>query len=268
MNDVRPSSPPGWLPDPVGRHEYRYFNGQTWTADVADGGQRFVDPLGVLPTPAGSAPVGHAGSRVGGPFQHSGATPPGNGMATAALVCGIGGMLIAWIPFVVVLGIVLGVLGVTLGYQGVKRSSLNGAGRGRATAAIVTGGVALALSAVGIWLSILTISEIADFTSPGLHRSAIAECEVNEGIVTTSGTVTNLSATIQDYTIFTTILLETNDASREAEEFTIPITLDGVEADQTAEWQAIETTRLAYDTCVTSIDVYGPFPFGIEIAKP
>ena len=37
--------PPGWYPDPARRHEYRYWDGAVWTAQVADRGQAGVDPL-------------------------------------------------------------------------------------------------------------------------------------------------------------------------------------------------------------------------------
>jgi hypothetical protein len=33
-----PPVAPQWAPDPVGRHEYRYWNGTRWTAQVADAG--------------------------------------------------------------------------------------------------------------------------------------------------------------------------------------------------------------------------------------
>jgi hypothetical protein len=36
----------GWNPDPTGRHEYRYWNGGTWTDDVSDNGVASVDPVG------------------------------------------------------------------------------------------------------------------------------------------------------------------------------------------------------------------------------
>ncbi len=35
----------GWNPDPTGRHEYRYWDGGTWTADVSDNGVASVDPV-------------------------------------------------------------------------------------------------------------------------------------------------------------------------------------------------------------------------------
>lgn len=37
------SPPPGWYPDPSGRHERRWFDGSSWTADVATGGGRSLD---------------------------------------------------------------------------------------------------------------------------------------------------------------------------------------------------------------------------------
>ena len=39
------SSNAGWHPDPMGRHELRYFDGSSWTEHVADGGVTSTDPL-------------------------------------------------------------------------------------------------------------------------------------------------------------------------------------------------------------------------------
>ncbi|MCU0271268.1 MAG: DUF2510 domain-containing protein [Acidimicrobiales bacterium] len=36
---------PGWYPDPSGRHEVRWFDGENWTASVADQGVAATDPL-------------------------------------------------------------------------------------------------------------------------------------------------------------------------------------------------------------------------------
>ncbi len=48
-----PSPAPGWYPDPLARHEHRYWDGATWTDDVADQGVAGSDPLGPPPpTPA------------------------------------------------------------------------------------------------------------------------------------------------------------------------------------------------------------------------
>jgi hypothetical protein len=37
--------PPRWHPDPAGRHQYRYWDGTSWTADVSDYGAQTIDPL-------------------------------------------------------------------------------------------------------------------------------------------------------------------------------------------------------------------------------
>jgi hypothetical protein len=35
---------PGWLIDPSGRHEHRYWSGSEWTEHVTDGGVPGIDP--------------------------------------------------------------------------------------------------------------------------------------------------------------------------------------------------------------------------------
>ena len=44
---------PGWNPDPTGRHEYRYWDGQDWTDDVSDDGVTSVDALDAAAPPGG-----------------------------------------------------------------------------------------------------------------------------------------------------------------------------------------------------------------------
>ena len=39
------SIPAAWHPDPTGRHEYRYWDGERWTDHVADQGQASIDPV-------------------------------------------------------------------------------------------------------------------------------------------------------------------------------------------------------------------------------
>ena len=64
---------PGWNPDPSGRHEYRYWDGGSWTDDVSDDGVTSVDPV------AGGA--GRSGrrrrpDRRWAPSTHAGLAPP------------------------------------------------------------------------------------------------------------------------------------------------------------------------------------------------
>jgi hypothetical protein len=43
------NTPAGWHPDPMGRHQFRYWNGLAWTDSVADDGQQSADPLSQAP---------------------------------------------------------------------------------------------------------------------------------------------------------------------------------------------------------------------------
>ena len=46
-----------WHPDPTGRHEYRWWDGQQWTDQVADYGVIGVDPV-MATTPTATATAG------------------------------------------------------------------------------------------------------------------------------------------------------------------------------------------------------------------
>ena len=60
--DVAPAEA-GWIADPTGRHEYRYWDGSAWTDNVSDGGVTSVDPIPMDPAPAQtSAPSEPAGA--------------------------------------------------------------------------------------------------------------------------------------------------------------------------------------------------------------
>ena len=37
--------PAGWEPDPTGRNEYRYWDGQAWTEHVSNGPVQASDPI-------------------------------------------------------------------------------------------------------------------------------------------------------------------------------------------------------------------------------
>jgi hypothetical protein len=41
----------GWHPDPSGRHQLRYWDGQAWTANVSDDGQQSTDAFTATPPP-------------------------------------------------------------------------------------------------------------------------------------------------------------------------------------------------------------------------
>jgi uncharacterized protein (AIM24 family) len=56
-----------WLPDPEGRYEYRWWDGQNWTDQVSQQGQ-----VGVAPLAGGAGAPQHAGAQHQGPQQRAG----------------------------------------------------------------------------------------------------------------------------------------------------------------------------------------------------
>jgi hypothetical protein len=229
-----PPAPSGWFPDPLGRHEHRYFNGSTWTSDVADGGQRSVDPFGTTPGPAAGA-----GS---------------NSAATGAVVMGSIGLALAWIPFIVVIGFVLSVLAVIFGIRGLGRARLTGNGRGAAMAGTIMGALGIAASVVGVILSVMVWNEVIAFAEPGPVRTEITSCTVDGRRVDVEGTITNLDDERHDYTLFVEL-----GGRREI------VAVDDVGIDETVEWATAITARSDDVECEPDVTVQGPFPYGIEV---
>lgn len=230
-----PQLPSGWFPDPLERYDHRWFNGTSWTSDVSIDGRLTVDPLGTAPSPAGSS-----GS--------------GNGIATAALVCGLVGIAIAWIPFLVVGGIALGILGIVFGVKGLRRSRTAGRGRGPAITGIIGGIVALLLSIVGVVLSVVVVREAIAFIEPGPRYVDDVECTIDGREASVTGTITNLDDERHDYTVFVTV-----------ENVTRYVEVTDVEPDEVAEWGVrLDGSFRDLDVCDPDIIVNGPFPFGIE----
>ena len=81
-----------WHPDPTGRHQYRWWDGQEWTDQVADHGVIGVDPvLAAAPTAAltaagAAAPWPAAGAPVAAPVAGGYAAVPAMYVATGPVV--------------------------------------------------------------------------------------------------------------------------------------------------------------------------------------
>lgn len=75
--------PPAWHPDPTGRHDHRWWDGQRWTEHVADAGVAAVDPL---PDAGGEqdATAGDAATSGGGAATAGGAAAAAGGAGAAA----------------------------------------------------------------------------------------------------------------------------------------------------------------------------------------
>lgn len=149
--DDTPTWPPGWFPDPTGRHDHRWWDGAAWTAHVADAGVAGLDPLEGGPR----APVAAAPAAAAAPVTPGAArTEP---LAVAALVVGIVGLALALVP---VIGLVPTAVALALGVVArgrVRRTTRRGSGL--ATSGIVLGAVGLVLSAI---VTITTVTVIRE----------------------------------------------------------------------------------------------------------
>ena len=188
------------------------------------------------------------------PGYHDAGDQRGNGIATAALTCGIIGTLVAWIPFIVVVGITLGVLALVFGIKGLRRSTTAGSGRGVAIAGIVMGGLTLLISVFGVVLSVMLFRAVADFIEPGPVNADVTACVADGRDATVEGTLTNESRIARDYTVFVTVDDEADI-----------MTFVDLAAGETVEWTARIRTPTVIDECRATVVVQGPFPFGIEI---
>lgn len=199
------------------------------------GGQRFVDPLGTSPTPGTTGPTG-------------------NRSATAAMVCGLIGVVIAWMPIVVVAGIVLGILAVVLGAKGLRQSKSSGSGRGKAITGLVTGVITLGLSVIGVWLTVDVFGEVIAYVEPGPRLVDDVVCTVGSREANVTGTITNLDDERRDYVVFVTVERTTRYAE-----------IADVEPDETVDWSVrLDGSFRGVGDCEPDIVVNGPFPYGIE----
>ena len=73
-----------------------------------------------------------------------------NGMAIAALVCGVLGIIGSFIPVVMYFTAVLAVLGIIFGVMGMKKAKQLGSGNGLAVAGLVLGIVGTVFAIIGI----------------------------------------------------------------------------------------------------------------------
>lgn len=229
-----PSTPSGWFPDPLDRYDHRYFNGTAWTSDVSADGTRYVDPLGSRP----SIPEPQRGNRP----------------ATSAVVMGSIAIIIAWIPFVAIVGGVLAVLALVFGVRGLRRSRVDGVGRGPAIAGIVMGAVGLAATVIGVVLSVIVLRAVIDYVEPGPNITEVTSCTADGQDVRVEGTITNRSGDVRDYTVFVELDRTT--------EFAI---VEDVAAGDSAAWSVDLTIASATGNCDPTTVVQGPFPFDVVV---
>lgn len=105
------SPPAGWFPDPLHRHELRYWSGAAWTEHVSDGGRGGIDqlttpsPLSTTTASAWATPAQAPGPAAGPPgvAQVTVTAPAAPGPRTGLILAGVFGMLAVALVAVLVL---------------------------------------------------------------------------------------------------------------------------------------------------------------------
>lgn len=241
MTDEAATSTAGWYPDPIGRFELRFHNGREWTADVSTAGQRYVDPAGIAPDRA---------------------PPPegGNGLATASMVLGIVAVSIAWMPFLVVAGVITAILALVFGVVAHRRAAHTSVGRSRAIAGLVLGACALVASMIGLALTVIALDVYDDFVNPAEHEARITECVLSGSRVVVTGEIDNRDQATASFTI--AVEVHPASGSRNAAELHGTVTDVAAGATETFELQR----QVPFDDVECSItQVRGPLPFGIDL---
>jgi hypothetical protein len=204
-----------------------------------------VTPSGApppVPPPTPAAPTGPT------PPPAAGQAGPSNGIAVAALVCGI-------LTFVC-LGPIAGILAVIFGFIGLGKAKETGVGRGMSLAGIILGLVGTILSIFVIVILIVAAADSADdiagSADPDAFELQTERCEVDEfGFATFNGTIENTSRDEKNFTI---------DAEfRNADNNNVIETSSDIVFDlapgATAEWSVTTPTNNATQVTCRVVDV-------------
>lgn len=241
------TSPSAWYPDPTGRFEFRWFNGENWTADVSSGGVRSVDPLGAY---------------AAGPYRSPApAATPRRGMAITSLVLGLVGVGLAWLPFVVVIGVGAALTAIALGAVAMRRVSIGTGGGARAAmAGVVTGVLALVLATVGVAATREAMEEIDRYANPGPFTIELTGCRLDGATAVASGTITNDSvAQVRNYVIRVSIRRSSTE---------LALARTDVTALRAGESATFTVSAFVGDIAPEQLrcrvdEVTGPLPFGL-----
>ena len=181
MEPAPPSA--GWHPDPTGRFDFRYYNGQRWTSDVSVAGQRFVEPAGTAPA-----------TNLDPAYRR--------GLSLASFCVALVSFVLAWLPFVFVLGILGAITALVFGVVARGRIRRQQAGgKGFVTAGMVLSVAALLASVAGFALTRVVVRELDDYLEPGPYEARIVECNLDARLVTLEGSITNLDDEERSYTV-------------------------------------------------------------------
>ena len=190
----------GWYPDPTGRFEFRYFDGETWSAEVSRAGRQFVDP-----------PSGHAPRQPQAPWQQPQAPwqqavvaprQEGNGLAVTSLVLGVLACVFGLIPFLFLLVFLLALLAIIFGAIGASRRS-DGTRSKMAIAGLVLGLIGVTAGVLGVMIIKVWVDEttksLNEIFSTVTFEDATETTELTEGEAADSQPVDVLGDPLEPY---------------------------------------------------------------------
>jgi hypothetical protein len=172
---------------------------------------------------------------------------PSNGLATASLVLGIIGTVLALIPVIGVMGAVIGGIGLVLGIFGLLAAKKRGAGKGKSIAGLVLGAAAIVVFLLVSAATVAAVDTAVKSVDKGIadrtDTSAATDVSDNDEIkdaklgkpvkdmfgVSVKVTITNSSKNKSDY--LGTVVFES--ANGKTQYGTGPLLVDGLEPGQT-----------------------------------
>ena len=240
----RDGGPQGWFPDPYGRFELRYFNGQRWTGDVSTRGHQLVDAQGAgvwtPPTP-------------GGP-------PRRRGLAIAAFVVAVSAAATGWMPLVFGASAVAAVVGLVLGILALRKArTQDGYGRDLAAWAIALSVAAVPICVAGFFFTRYVVQQIDRYDDPGAYTLSPGSCTLTSGVAIFEGTIRNDEGSIRSYELTVTFSTGLAELARRF------VDVDDVAPGETADWRTSDTVRTAADDIDCDVvEVHGPPPFGVR----
>lgn len=253
-----PPLAPGWYDDPAARFDLRYHNGFAWTGDVSHEGQRFVDPVHpTAPTPTPTDTTGRAAP--------NGSTTR-NPLGTAAMVLGIISICLAWLPLLVVVGAVLAVIAVAMGAVARRRARSSGLDVNRAVVGLITGGIGLACTVVGVILTIVLFRAIDRWENPADHEVELTTCELvgSEGDAArawrATGRLTNRSGGNADFTIKVIVSRTGSGGS----DLSATEEIDDLAAGETIDFEINGLQTIRFEP-VCDVEMFGPRPFDVDL---
>lgn len=131
-------------------------------------------------------PAGRAGWQQPGGYSAPPGPPRSNGVAIAALVCGIVALLTSWIPFINFLSVALAIAAIVTGAIGLRNAAERG-GRGLAITGLVTGIAALVVAIAILVFVVNVFQDVAN--DPEVQEQLQRELErlQSEGAFDTDG---------------------------------------------------------------------------------